>query len=185
MTDARLARGTCMRLVSARYTRSDYNRLPEGFPAQLVDGFLVKEPAPTYGHQAFASRLHAQLVTLVGTDLALMAPCDVGIDEFNVYQPDVLVLKSAPSFDVHDVGIPRLAIEVLSPSTARRDREVKRRKLLAAGVEEVWIVDPATKTVERHTGDSCQVARGDEALRSTAISGFEVVPSRLFAPARG
>jgi Uma2 family endonuclease len=171
-----------MNLVSARFTRSDYDRLPEGFPAQLVNGCLVKEPSPTYGHQAFASRLHARLAPLVGADLALLAPCDVGIDEFNVYQPDVLVLRSAPSFDVHDVGIPLLAIEVLSPSTARRDRVVKRRKMLAAGVAEVWIVDPASRTVELHTADACRLAAGDETLRSTAVPGFEVVPNVLFAP---
>jgi Uma2 family endonuclease len=172
-----------MRVVHPRFTRADYNRLPEGFPAQLVHGHLVRQPAPTYGHQVFQSRLLAQLTALVGADRALPAPCDVGIDEFNVYQPDVLVLRDIPPRDdVHDVGIPLLAIEVLSPSTARRDREVKRRKLIEAGVAEVWIVDPATKSVELHTAAGRRVVEGDEALRSTVVEGFEVVPSRLFAP---
>ena len=165
-----------------RFTRADYNRLPEGYPAQLVNGFLVKQPSPTYGHQLYVSRLHAQLVGLVGADRAMMAPCDVGIDEFNVFQPDVLVLREIPELDVHDVGIPLLAIEALSLSTARRDREIKRKKLIDAGVAEVWIADPTTKTVELHTAEGVRTAKGDEVLRSTALSGFDVVPNRLFAP---
>lgn len=166
-----------------RFTRTDYARLPEGFPAQLVRGQLVKEPAPTYEHQRFGSRLHVQLAAIVGADRALLAPCDVGIDEFNVYQPDVLVLRDLPPRDdVHDVGIPLLAIEVLSPSTARRDREVKRRTLIEAGVAEVWIVDPTTKSVELHTATGRRVVEGDEPLRSAVVEGFEVVPSVLFAP---
>jgi len=173
-----------MNLVRPRFTRRDYNRLPEGFPAQLVRGELVKEPAPTYERQRFGSRLHVQLAAIVGADRALLAPCDVGIDEFNVYQPDVLVLGDFPPRDAHDVGIPLLAIEVLSPSTARRDREVKRRMLLEAGVAEVWIVDPAAKSVELHTAAGRRVVEGDEPLRSAVVEGFEVVPSHLFAPPR-
>ncbi len=165
-----------------RFTRTDYARLPEGFPAQLVNGCLVKEPAPTYGHQVFLGTLYSQLVSLVGRKRAVMAPCDVGIDEFNVYQPDVLVLDDIPSFDVHDVGIPLLAIEVLSPSTARRDRDVKRRKFIAAGVAEVWIVDPVSRTVEVHSKSGRTVAAGNDVARSTAVSGFDVVPNVLFAP---
>ena len=173
-----------MKTMSTRFTRADYDRLPEGFPAQLVEGLLVKEPSPTYGHQCFQSRLYAGLLALVGPERALPAPSDVGIDEFNVYQPDLLVLRTPPSFQVHDVGIPLLAVEVLSPSTARRDRMVKRRRLLSAGVEEVWIVDPVAKSVEVYDASGVRVATGGEALDSRALPGFTVVPDELFAPAR-
>ena len=89
-----------MRAVSTRFTRADYNRLPEGFPAQLVRGVLVKEAARNYGHQVFLGRLHTALSALVGPERAIPAPSDVGIDEWNVYQPDVLVLRTPPSFEV-------------------------------------------------------------------------------------
>ena len=171
-----------MKIVPARFTRADYALLPEDFPAQLIDGFLVKEDSPTHGHQVFLSRLHAALVPLVGPDRAIPAPQDVGIDDWNVFQPDLLVLDRLPSMDVSDVGIPLLAIEILSPSTARRDRSVKRRRLIAAGVKEVWIVDPAAQTVEVHDAAGCRSTSGDTALASVALPGFEVVPSRLFAP---
>ncbi len=169
-----------MKTVSATFTRADYDRLPEGFPAQLVEGLLVKEPAPTYGHQALASELHGQLLSLVGARRALFAPCDVGLDDSNVYQPDLVVLRSVVPVSVRDVGIPLLAVEVLSPSTAHRDRKVKRRHLLGAGVAEVWIVDPTTRTVEMDDATGHRVASGEETLSSTAVPGFAVTPSKLF-----
>lgn len=164
------------------FTRADYNRLPEGFPAQLVEGLLVKEPSPTYGHQALASELHAQLVGLVGAPRALFAPCDVGLDDRNVYQPDLIVLRAPVPRTARDVGIPLIAVEVLSPSTARRDRNVKRRHLLAAGVAEVWIVDPDTRTVERDDETGHHVATGEQTLCSAAVPGFALTPAKLFEP---
>ena len=174
-----------MKTMRVRFTRSEYDLLPEGFPAQLVAGGLVKEPSPTYGHQYVGNLLHARLAALVGLGRALHAPQDVAIDEFNVYQPDVLVTREVPSFDARDVGIPLLAIEVLSPSTARRDRNVKRRRLLDAGVEEVWIVDPAAQTVEVYDASGRRAASGTESIASRVVPGFDVVPSRLFARPEG
>jgi len=121
--------------MPALFTRALYEQLPEGFPAQLVEGSLVRDLAPTYGHQRIASRLHVRLAALVGADRALTAPADVVLDEFNVYQPDLLVLDEAPESGSHDVGIPLLVVEVLSPSTHVRDRGVKRERLLGAGEE--------------------------------------------------
>src|ERR1051326_783494 len=164
------------------FTRADYNLLPEGFPAQLVEGMLVKEPAPTYGHNLLARRLLAQLIGLVGVERAVHAPQDVGLDDWNVYQPDVLVLREPAPLDVSDVGVPMLVIEVLAPATARRDRVVKTRHLLEAGVGEVWLIDAATATVEMIDASSRRSARGNQPISSRVVAGFEVVPRRLFSP---
>ncbi len=48
-----------------------------------------------------------------------------------------------------DVGKLVLAVEVLSPSTARHDHVTKRRVYQQEGVDEYWIVDPDARTVER------------------------------------
>jgi Uma2 family endonuclease len=167
-------------VVTNRFTRKDYDLLPEGFPAQLVRGLLVKEPAPTYGHARLSSRLCAALTAIVGPDRAIHAPADVAIDDYNVFQPDVLVLRAIPPGDHRDVGVPLLAIEVLSPSTARRDREVKRRRLLAAGTAEVWIIDPVAEVVEVYDAEGVRNARGDASIASEAVPGFAVVPADLF-----
>jgi Uma2 family endonuclease len=169
-------------VVDTRFTRRDYDLLPEGFPAQLVAGELVKQPAPTYGHQQLALTMLRGLAEIVGWRRVSIAPTDVGIDEWNVFQPDVVALRKPPDDHVRDVGIPLLAVEVLSPSTARRDRLTKRRRMIEAGVAEVWLVDPDAGSVEVHDASGARVARGEEVLRSRAVRGFEVVPARLFGP---
>ncbi len=170
--------------MAAPFTRADYARLPEGFPAQLIAGILVKEPAPTYGHQALVGRLRDALVLVVAPDLVVVSPTDVAIDDHNVLQPDVVVLRSVPPLDASDVGIPHIAIEVLSPSTARHDRGVKRRLLLEAGVEEVWLLDPKRRTIEVWRDTGATRVLGSERAVSSAIAGFELMPAVLFAPPR-
>jgi Uma2 family endonuclease len=160
------------------FTRADYDRLPEGFPAQLIEGFLVKQPAPTYGHQALVLELALKLVARVGRPLVVTAPSDVVLDDHNVYQPDVLVLRAIPPLHVRDVGIPLLAIEVLSSSTARHDRRVKRKHLLAAGVAEM--LDPDSRTVELDDATGHRVASGEETMSSTAVPGFALTSATLF-----
>ncbi len=170
--------------MATLFTRALYNQLPEGFPAQLIEGVLVREPAPTYGHQHIVSRLHVQLAALVGTDRALTSPSDVVIDELNVYQPDLVVIERPADPQQSNVGIPIVAIEILSPSTRRRDREVKRHRLLAAGVQEVWLVDPETSVIELWDVDGVQEITGHSSLASRAIKGFALTPDVLFAPPR-
>ncbi len=171
-----------MTTMQGLFTRTDYNKLPEGFPAELIEGCLVKQPSSTYGHQSLQMRLLRMLVPLVPDGLLISAPTDVAIDEVNVFQPDIVVLAQPPArSDQSYVGTPSFVIEVLSPSTAERDRTIKAHRLLEIGVQEVWLVDPEAQTVELRATGSCRTAVGDESLRSVVVAGFEVVPSRLFA----
>src|SRR5262245_20373994 len=166
-----------------RFTRHDYEQLPEGFPAQLVDGWLVRDPSPTFGHQWLVGRIYRALHALVG-ERAVPSPIDVGIDDYNVFQPDVVVVPEIPDLSKRDVGIPVIAFEILSRSTMRRDRGRKLPRLLAAGVREVWLVDLQEKWIERHTLDASRRVVGSERLASDAIPGLSLVPDELLAPPR-
>lgn len=78
---------------------------------------------------------------------------DVHIDNENVYVPDVMIVCDRSR--VHRDGLhgaPDLAVEVLSPSTAHRDRGPKMRHYAAAGTKEYWIVSPLGKSVEVYLG---------------------------------
>lgn len=163
------------------YTRTDYARLPEGFPAQLIEGLLVKEPQPRYGHQRSGSRLRFKLMTLLGPDRVPDPPCDVIIDDHNVFQPDIVVLAEPLPGEAKHVGVPVLAVEILSPSTEGRDRRVKTVRLLERGVHEVWLLDWRKQTVEVHTPGGRRLYQGDEEVRTGVVGGLHVVPSRLFA----
>jgi len=163
------------------FTRADYLALPEGFPAQLIGGQLIREPAPLYDHQRVVARLCYALANLVGPDRALPSPVDVPIDDLNVYQPDVAVFREPVPSGVGGTEVPLIAFEVLSPSGARFDRGIKRRKYLETGVAEVWLVDLKARAIEVHERDGVRRATGSTSLRSTALPELEVAPTSLFA----
>ncbi len=176
-----------MTTMIGTYTRQHFMQLPEGFPAQLVEGFLVREPAPRFGHQRIAGDVHALARRLVGSRRAPMTPVDVLIDDLNVYQPDVVVFATPPEDDVatEDLPIPLLVVEVLWPATAARDREVKRLRLLEAGVAEVWLIDRETRTIDvydpgRHR-DVPRRGHGSKPVASEVLEGFELTADTLFA----
>ena len=126
-------------MVTTKETKleeSDYMLLPVGLRAELLDGLLVKEPAPTFWHQSVSSRIHYLLATLVGPSRAIASPIDVFVDPYNILQPDVLVTPEDTVLRVGRARVPTpiLVIEVLSPSTASRDRDQKVAIYLGAGV---------------------------------------------------
>lgn len=55
-----------------------------------------------------------------------------------------------------------VAVEVLSPGTARHDRLIKRRFFARVGVPEYWIVDADTRLIERAWPDGRSEVLGDE-----------------------
>jgi Uma2 family endonuclease len=68
-----------------------------------------------------------------------------------VVEPDIVVVCDSSKLDKQGCnGAPDLVIEILSPSTARRDHKLKFRKYLEAGVREYWIVDPDQSMVHTH-----------------------------------
>jgi len=118
-----------------------------------------------------------------------MAPTDVILDAETVVQPDLLyIAASRTSIADPDGGVngaPDLVVEVLSPSTAERDRTVKRKLYGIFGVKEYWIVDPTDRSVEVLTLSQdgltkWQVFREGEALASPLLPGLSFPISSLF-----
>jgi Uma2 family endonuclease len=114
---------------------------------------VITDMAPIPQHQAIVREilvLFTLRARLTG-GRAYAAPVDVYLDEYNVYQPDVLYLTADSACVVGEkrlVGAPDLVVEVLSTSTARLDRQVKFNAYEAHGVAEYWLVDPLYQVVE-------------------------------------
>lgn len=119
---------------------------------EYIDGRVYMMTAPSVLHQRVISRLH------IGLDAYLKGkPCDVFESPFdatllrrddqqftNVVQPDLLVICNwRDQLNEKDrfMGIPRLVVEVLSPSTSRRDTLLKLDLYRDSGVEEYWVID--------------------------------------------
>jgi len=145
-----------------RYTYTDYAAWDTEDRYELIDGVAYMMSAPTATHQRILGKLYRQLANyLVGkTCEVFLAPFDVclnarGDDDDTVVQPDLLVICDKTILDDKRCnGAPDMIIEIISPSSSRRDRIVKMNKYLSAGVREYWIVDPEFKSVNRHILES-------------------------------
>ncbi|MEP6780003.1 MAG: Uma2 family endonuclease [Gemmatimonadaceae bacterium] len=132
----------------------------DGRRYEIIDGELFVTPSPGEAHQDAV----LFLVTLVDRYLrgrnvgkVMMSPSDVrrGDRTRNRIQPDIYVVRLTEGarpqypYDVRDL---LLAIEVLSPGSARLDKQTKRELYLREGVGEYWMVDPKALTVSRWSG---------------------------------
>lgn len=136
-----------------RWTRDQVLALPsDGNRYELFDGELVVTPSPAARHQMVNSFLLVRMGPFLEgnrTGWLLISPADLLLDGSQVAQPDLFVLPRVPFSTWETAPLPLLAIEVLSPSTARYDRAFKRRYYQRAGVAEFWVVDADAELVER------------------------------------
>ena len=174
-----------------RFTRTDYEQLPEHIHAELIEGDLVVIPAPTHWHEGLAAELLAAVRVHFGPKgrmRVLGSHFDVSVHEGgeeSILLPDVAVLPDASKATgtAWKATTPMWVAEVLSPSTAARDRGVKLRLYALAGVQEAWIVDPEAETVEVHDlkGGSKRVFAHGARAESHVVPGFRVDIAAFFA----
>ncbi|MFI5311057.1 MAG: Uma2 family endonuclease [Gemmatimonadales bacterium] len=122
---------------------------------ELVDGELIVTPSPAGRHQfAIRALVEAMLPYLrrTGAGDLLWSPFDIELEEESVLQPDIFVVPLAEGRRLRREMPGRalmLAIEILSPGSARHDRGRKRRYYQRNAVPEYWIVDLDSRLVER------------------------------------
>ncbi len=126
----------------------------DGNRYEVLDGALFVTPAPVYRHQRVVGTLYMALREYAERNRigwVLLSPADIEFSPRRLVQPDVFVVPWAEREpdSWRDIAALQLAIEVLSPSTARADRHVKRRIYQNEGVPEYWIVDTDARLVER------------------------------------
>lgn len=125
-------------------TFADLQRLPDdGLRYEIIDGVLLVTPAPNTAHQRCVKNLIVLLAAAVPPELdVLPAPFDWLVDDMTCVEPDVVVFRRADVGPKRLAATPRLAVEVLSPGTARVDRGVKLHAYEDAGLPWYWLVDP-------------------------------------------
>lgn len=142
--------------VPKHWTVEDYASFPDdGNRYEIIDGALFVTPAPEVSHQGVVGELQGRLWTFLKlhpeAGRVWASPADIELADDTVVQPDLFVIPAwlRPRRWSDIEGRLMLAIEVLSPSTARTDRTIKRERYLRAGIPEYWIVDPRLRRVER------------------------------------
>jgi Uma2 family endonuclease len=132
----------------------------DGQRHEIIDGVHYVTPSPGVPHQFVISVLFGELLTYLRAHpvgWVFTGPSDIELAEDTIVQPDVVVVRRSgarPPKTWRDAGLPILAVEVLSPSSASRDRIVKRVRYQRAGIPEYWIVDPVSRVLERWRADS-------------------------------
>ena len=176
---------TVMPRAASEWTVDDLDLLPDdGLQYELLDGLLLVSPAPTRRHQRAALRLGSVLIEGCPGDMeVLLAPLDWRPDHRTSLQPDVLVLGNR-DLDALVGDSMILAVEILSPSTGRKDAVYKRSKYEDSGVAAYWIIDPtipsilALELVDGHYVIAGE-ATGDDALTLEKPFPVTVVPAAL------
>ena len=131
------------------YTLEDYLALPDERRVELIDGWFYDMSAPTTVHQMIIGAVYRQLFDCITQKhkecRVMLSPTDVQLDcdDRTILQPDVLAICDRQRIlRARIYGPPDFVVEVLSPFTAAKDRLVKTRKYMEAGVREYWLVNP-------------------------------------------
>lgn len=137
---------------------SDYYQLAEYKEhdlIQLINGEVIIGMPPILKHQDIVREILI-LLTLIARKFgakAYASPIEVRLDEYNIFEPDLLYIQAdnlaiTQKDEKRIIGSPNLVVEVLSPSTAKFDRQEKYQAYEKHGVDEYWIVDPVYEVIE-------------------------------------
>ena len=170
---------------------ADYLTTPEDKRYELLNGVLIATPAPNEAHQRTQAELGYHLMAFVkakSLGRIYYSSTDVVLSDIDVVQPDLLFVSTERTHiitpdNIH--GAPDLVVEILSPSTAERDRGYKRALYAQHGVKEYWVVgtDAGVITVLLLGDDGYEVVdtfgEGDT-LTSPTLAGFSLKVDEIF-----
>jgi Uma2 family endonuclease len=181
---------------STKLTLEDYMLFPDdGQRHELIDGEHYVSPSPVMRHQRIITRLlyaiynHLQ-ANPVGE--VFVAPFTTILSNYDVVEPDLLYVSNERRHVLAKGdwvrGAPDLVIEVLSPSTRKRDETIKRQAYERTGVDEYWLVDPERIAITIHRRDGNRFVRAADLTRAAGdvlvtplIPGLELALTTLLA----
>ncbi|MEC1176904.1 Uma2 family endonuclease [Metasolibacillus meyeri] len=119
---------------------------------EIIDGeTIMMSPRPTLNHNRVITNLAVVFDKyLDGKKCEYFTDgVDVHFDEKNRVIPDSMIVCNTDILKPNGIyGTPDLIVEVLSPSTARKDKGDKKTLYEKHGVKEYWIIDPVAKSIE-------------------------------------
>lgn len=164
-----------------RLNAQEYFKLPEHELdlIELIDGEVVLGKPSYVAHQRISGNILVMLMAISRSSGAkvYMRPTEVHIDS-HVFEPDLFYMTHDTQCELTElrvIGAPELVVEILSPSTARYDRQQKYKAYEKNGVQEYWIVDPVHETIEVWTLKKKKFVRQgafgkDDTFKSTILN---------------
>jgi Uma2 family endonuclease len=163
---------------------------------ELIGGEHFETATPVTRHQQIVVRLSFEIESGLRANpnkgQVFGVPLDVVLSPHDLVAPDLILIANDQEeiLTARNVqGAPALVVEVLSPSTRKRDLGIKRELFDRSGVREYWIVDGQSNRIEIHRRDAngpLMVADRLEAdagavLTTPILPGFACPLDRLFA----
>jgi Uma2 family endonuclease len=159
--------------------------LEEGVCFEIINGKASMSPAPELFHQRWAGKLYQAIqrhteARKLGE--VFFAPVDVVLDDKNIVQPDLVFVSTANAHLLERRGImgaPDLVVEIISPSSLRRDRYDKRELYARFGVKEFWLADVANRAIEvlslqKSSYQLLSCATNEGKIHSEILPGFDL-----------
>jgi Uma2 family endonuclease len=118
---------------------------------ELIEGEIIEMAPPKIVHQLLSGRIYRVVDDLKPNGVVIYAPVEIYLDEYNIPQPDIVWVAANSQCQIADsrlIGAPDLVIEILSPSTAKRDKTDKVKLYEKHGSREYWIVDTDYNKIE-------------------------------------
>lgn len=188
---------------SKSYKRVSYQEYLELVEAsdqryELIDGELFLMASPSFRHQILVNEIAGIFYNYFKDNKcsSLTSPFDIKLQGYapkfkedpNVVQPDIIVICDPENVknDIYQ-GVPSLLVEVLSPSTKKRDLILKLNLYLKSGVNEYWIVDPENKKITQYifTEDrdieSVNDLYPNQVLESEKFDGLKIQLDKIFS----
>ena len=176
-----------------RYTYADYAKWDDQ-RCELIDGkpYLMVMDGASFAHQ----RISVNFCVLLGSFLkgksckVFHAPFDVRLNfntaDNNVFQPDIMVVCDPSKLDDKGIkGAPEMVVEIVSPSSSKKDMFLKYQRYQKYGVGEYWIVFPEEKIVHVHLlkdGEYRVTAYGDDnEIPVNTLEGLKMSIADIFA----
>ena len=136
--------------IIERYTYADYERWPESLRCELIQGVIYMMASPSEWHQDMVMALGTQLFDFLKGKICkvMISPFDIRLfpkedkSDDTVLIPDLIVVCDREKLSDGKAcrGAPDFLIEILSPSTEKRDLYVKKQLYAKAGVKECWFI---------------------------------------------
>ena len=178
-------------VTTPKLTYQDYANMDGDERYELHDGELILIPSPNTAHQTTSMKIGYRMFSFVEeNDLGQVfsAPYDVLFSDTQVVQPDILFVSNEREHirtPANIQGAPDMIVEILSPSSVRRDWSYKRELYASHSVREYWIVDPVHQIVSvmlLQDGELKIVGtytEGDTVTSST-LEGFSISLNEIF-----
>ncbi len=170
-------------------TEEFFKLYPEESRLELIDGEVYEMPAPSFGHQFVVLKISSRILMWTegkGSGYVVASPIDVVFSKDLVLQPDIVYVLEPSKVRDKIYGSPDLVVEVVSPSTFKRDLTDKMKLYEKHGVKEYWLVFPLEKTImvyelKDNGYELFSYATEKGKVKSKVLEGFELEVEEVFS----